>query len=319
MAWDMTRTRPLFVVGSLVVACSATVERMPACGESVRATAFLMEAGGKGLNVAVAAHRLGQPVDGLFAVGADGLGAFARAAFAGTGLSPDMLVPVEGATGAGVGFIEPGGDNRIAVCPAANDRLAADHAAGAAGRIAGAALVLAQFEVTDAPIVAAFAEARGAGVPTLLNPSPYRALLPAILAATDILVVNEGEARALALDMGIDLAAGSFGKEALAQLAERLSVEGIDTLIVTLGARGVLGWHAGAVSFQPAWAVEAVDAIGAGDAFTGGLAVALAEGRGLDEALRWGAGAGAMVAARLGLLEALPTRAELAAFLGGGA
>lgn len=297
---SMNRTADIFVVGSLVVACSARVGRMPAAGESVRADAFVLELGGKGLNVAIGARRLGARVDGLFAVGDDWLGDFARRSFAGSGLSPDLLTIVPGPTGAGVGFIEVGGENRIAVCPAANDQLSARHVGAARDRIAAASLVIAQFEAPDEPIAAAFAAARGAGARTLLNPSPFRPIAPEILDATDILVVNEQEGAALGL-----------GDE----LAGRLLDQGLTALVVTRGARGAVVHMRDGLLVQPGFPVDAVDAIGAGDAFIGGFATALASGGDMAGAMRWGCGAGALTAARLGVLDALPDREALTRFL----
>ncbi|WP_269769786.1 ribokinase [Flavisphingomonas formosensis] len=299
----------IFLMGSLVIACCAKVDRAPEAGESVRATDFVMELGGKGLNVAVAAHRLGVSIDGLFAVGSDRLGSFAREAFAETGLSPKLLVEIEGPTGAGVGLIEAGGDNRIAVFPAANDHLSPAHVEAAADRIADAGILLAQFEIADAPIAAGFALARRAGVQTLLNPSPYRPIAPAILDATDMIVVNETEARALAATLGVDDADG---------LAHALAPHGIGTLVVTRGAEGARFWHHGETDAQPAFPAEAIDTIGAGDAFIAGLVAALSQGRSVGTALRWGCAAGSIVVTRLGLLDALPSLAELAALTGEG-
>jgi ribokinase len=314
--WGMTPVRPIFVLGSLVIACSARVERCPAAGETIRATDFIMELGGKGFNFAVAALRLGVPVDGMFAIGDDRLGAFARGAFIDAGLSVDMLVSVSGATGAGIGLIEPGGDNRIAVFPAANERLSAVDVQIAASRISGAALVLAQFELSDAPIAAGFALARLAAIPTLLNPSPYRTIAPEILQVTDILVVNESEARALAADLGIiDASDAVFWTGPERALASRLDEMGVGTLVVTRGAGGATVWSKGHGVAQPAFAVDAIDAIGAGDAFIGGFSAAFTKNYGLSTALRWGCGAGALAVAQIGLLGALPDLAELTAFL----
>lgn len=308
----MNRTAPLFVVGSLVVACSARVERLPDAGETIRADEFILEAGGKGFNVAVAAQRLGAEVDGLFAVGSDWLGRFARDAFAESGLSPELLVTMPGSTGAGIGFIEPGGENRIAVCPAANDRLGHAHVEAVRDRIAAASMVIAQFEAPDAPIAAAFAHARRAGVRTLLNPSPFRPIAPEIWAATDILVVNAGEAAALAVQLGLP---SPTDKATETALADRMFRQGLAMLVVTRGGQGAAIHEPGQRRFQPAFQVEAVDSIGAGDAFIGGFATMLAARADIATALRWGCGAGALATARLGLLDALPDLAGLTDFL----
>ncbi|HEX7873753.1 MAG TPA: ribokinase [Sphingobium sp.] len=291
-----TPARPIFVLGSLVAACCARVARCPEPGETLRATDFLLEPGGKGFNVALAAHRLQVPVDGLFAVGDDLPGALMRASFARLGLREEMIETVGVPTGAGVGLIQADGENRIAVFPGANEALTAAHVAAREHRLRDAAVVFAQFEVSDEPIAAAFALARAAGIATILNPSPYRPISPEILAATDIMIVNENEAAQLARDCD---SPGSFDRLA-AVLAPR-------TLIVTRGAQGALVWIEGEHRLeQPGLVVDVVDSIGAGDAFAGGVIAALARGLGLATALQWGCGAGALAVVQMGLIDALP-------------
>lgn len=286
-----------------MVACSARVMRCPEPGESLEATGFIMEAGGKGFNVALAAHRLGVPVDGAFAVGDDPAGHFMQKAFADLGLDASVILTVDAATGAGVGLIQADGENRIAVYPGANAQLSADHVHAKADRLQDAGLIYAQFEAPDAPIAAAFAQARDVGIPTMLNPSPYRSISQEILAATDIMVVNEQEAVALCTDL---LWTGSYHG-----LAAILSSSGVATLIVTCGSRGALAWHRGTPIKQDGFAVEVVDSIGAGDAFNGALIAALVRKEGLRTALRWGCAAGALSVTRLGVAQSLPNLLEL--------
>lgn len=299
--------RPVFVIGSLVLACCARVARCPEPGETVRATGFILEPGGKGFNVALAVHRLGMAVDGLFAVGDDAPGALMRATFARLGLPEALIRTVDAPTGSGVGLIQDDGENRIAVYPGANERLGEGEVRDCAQRLRAASLVFAQFEASDAPIRAAFTLAGEAGITTLLNPSPYRTIDPAILAATDILVVNRTEAAALAADLGLS--------ERLDDLAAALAPT---LLVVTRGAEGASAWEAERPFHQPGFAVEVADSIGAGDAFTGGFIAAIAQGRALSEALEWGCAAGALAVARLGLIDALPDSGGLRAMIAAG-
>ncbi len=294
---------PVFVIGSLVVACCARVARCPEPGESLSATGFIMEAGGKGFNVALAAHRMGVPLDGVFAVGDDPAGALMRQAFAGQGLDESLIHIVDTPTGAGVGLIQEDGENRIVVYPGANARLSAEHVLHRAEGVRGAGIVFAQYEAPDAPIAAAFAMARAAGVMTILNPSPYRPISAEILASTDLLVVNAQEVAALASDR---LWTGGWGG-----LATSLMDAGVAGLVVTQGAEGVSGWWRGERVDHPAFSVDVVDSIGAGDAFSGAMIAALAHREDFATALRWGSAAGAWVASRLGFVEALPDRAAL--------
>ncbi|ACA20137.1 Ribokinase [Methylobacterium sp. 4-46] len=300
---DMGEGASLFVLGSFVAACSATVARLPRPGETLEARAFQFDPGGKGLNLAVGARRLGARVDGLIAVGHDAFGDLAAAALRRADLPDTLLRRVEAPTGAGIGFVDAAGENCIAVYPGANARLGAAEVAEVADRLVRARLVLAQFETSDAAVSEAFRRARAAGVETLLNPSPFRPPPPGLLARTGILVVNATEAAALGEALGL---AGA----APADLAAALLDRGPRLVVVTLGRGGAIARAAGEpLLVQPALPVAALDTIGAGDAFTAGLAVSLAEGHPLAACLRHAAACAACVVARRGVFEALPDRA----------
>jgi ribokinase len=309
----------VFVVGSFVIACSVKVARLPQAGESLGGSAFLAEPGGKGFNLALAAHRLGVAVDGLFAVGEDVFSPVVRSTFARVGFSKAMLVPHAGSTGAGVAFVDPAGENCLAVCLGANLALTAQDVRAVAARVRGAGLVAATFESPDAPIREAFALARARGLPTLLNPSPVRALDPAILADTAILVVNAVEAAELGLGPPEAVAEARAATPAIAALL----AGGLELLVVTLGEHGAVAFRPGQPPLrQPAFAVAAVDTVGAGDAFAAGLMAGLLAQRPLGEALRQAAACGALATGQFGAFDAFPSARALADFLdgaGGGA
>ncbi|TGE02454.1 PfkB family carbohydrate kinase [Methylobacterium nonmethylotrophicum] len=318
MSVDMAASPALFVLGSFVAACSATVDRLPRAGESLQAQAFLLEPGGKGLNLAVGARRLGAAVDGLFGIGDDALSSLAEPALRRADLPVAMLHRFPGPTGAGIGFTDAAGENCLAVYPGANARLGPPEVRAAGGRIAAAALVLAQFEAGDEAVAEAFRIAHGAGVRTLLNPSPFRMPPPEILATTGILVVNAVEAAAFGAALGVPVPEGRGEPAAFDALAGALLARGPDLVVITRGADGALARPAGGpMLVQPAFQVAARDSLGAGDAFTAGLAVSLAEGRPLAESLRRAAACGACVVRREGVFDALPDRAALASMLAG--
>jgi ribokinase len=292
----------LFVVGSFVLACSVKVARLPRGGESLAASAFVAEPGGKGFNVALAAHRLGAAVDGAFAIGGDAFGRVAREAFRSAGLPLVMLVEHEGSTGAGIGFIDASGENCIAVSQGANARLGSSDVRRAAALEPGG-LCIATFESPDGAIGTAFEHACACGATTLLNPSPSRSIDPAILRNTQVLVVNEVEAG----DLGLTSHPGAL---------DDLMRRGPTIVVITQGAAGATAFRKDLPPLhQAAFPVSAVDTIGAGDAFTAGLAVCLVQGRPLADGLRRAAACGALTAARLGAFEAFPTADELACFL----
>lgn len=311
----MKDAAPIFVVGSFVAALSMKVPRLPVPGESLRGDALILEAGGKGLNVAIALRRLGMTVDGVLAVGSDHFAAMAEEALAEADLPSDMLCRFPGPSGTGVGLIGEGGENMIAVYPGANALLSAREIDHADARITASGAVVAQFETGDAPIAAAFAAARRHGARTILNPSPYRPIALDILQATDILVVNVTEAAALLEDL--TGATAIRGPDHLSStLAEALIPSGVDMLVVTLGAEGAALWHRkeGWIR-QPAFPIEAIDATGCGDAFLAGLVAALARAESTADALRHATACGAITCTRIGVVDALPDADRIKAMI----
>jgi ribokinase len=306
----------VFVLGSFVVSCSAKVQRFPRPGESLAADIVTIEPGGKGLNLAIAARRLGAEVDGLLAVGDDLSSAFAAPALAQADLPASMLIRVAGKTGSGVGFTDAQGETCLAVDPGANRALSADHVREAAERIAAAAMVMAQFEIADAPIIEAFALARRAGVPTLLNPSPFRPVPDALLADTTILVLNQTEAEALAETFLPGHADPAEPARFVAELGPAVLEKGPRLVVLTLGAAGAVALGRDGAIGQPAFPVEVVDTLGAGDAFAATLGVALARDLGIAEALRQAAAAGAVATRRAGVFEALGRQVDLDQLIG---
>ncbi|CAA2105323.1 Ribokinase [Methylobacterium bullatum] len=305
-----------FVLGSFVAAGTFRVDRLPRPGESLLASAVAWEAGGKGFNVAAGLRRLGVEVDGLIPVGTDHLAALAEPALVRMGLAASMIRVHPGSTGIGVGFVGADGENCLAVHPGANLLLSRETVRAAAGRIASAAMVLAQFEIGDGPIAEAFAIARDAGVPTLLNPSPFRMPARDILASTTILVVNETEAEALFGSLCPGQAGTGPLRTAAEGLGRALRERGVEVLAITFGAAGariVLGGST--ILDQPAYPVVAIDTMGAGDAFTAGLAAGLAAGRPWDASCRMAAACGALMVTRAGILGGLPDPGEVTAFL----
>lgn len=306
--------KPIFVLGSFVVACSAKVARFPQPGESLAAETVTIEPGGKGLNQAIMARRLGAEVDGLLAVGDDLAATFAPPALERAGLPPSMLLRLAGSTGSGIGFTDARGETCLAVASGANLALTAEHVGQRTQAIAVAALVTAQFEIGNAPIEAAFQLARQAGVPTLLNPSPYRAIPAAILALTSILIINETEARGLAAELALEPDGSTEPQRFAGELGPALLERGPRLVVLTRGAAGAVAVTPSAPPItQVGFPVDPIDSLGAGDAFATTLGVRLAMGRRLPDALRDAAAAGALTTTRHGVFDALPTADAIAA------
>jgi len=280
----------------------ARAPRIPRPGETIIGRDFHTLPGGKGANQAVAAARLGARVAMVGRVGRD---AFAKPLLdnlAAAGVDHTFVIEDPGAaTGVALIEVDDGGQNSIVVASGANMRLTPADVDAAEAAIAAADVLLLQLETPLETVIHAARAARAHGVRVLLNPAPARPLPPALLSLVDVLVPNESET---ALLTGMPVG-NQAQVEAAAQALRGL---GVGAVILTLGERGALLAQAEKTEHFPAFAVTAVDTTAAGDAFMGGLAVALAEGQSLAEGVRWGNAAGALAATQLGAQPSLPTR-----------
>ncbi len=298
-------------MGNYVQACCWMVPRLPQPGETLVATGLHVEAGGKGLNVAVCLQRLGLNVTTLIGCGNDAAGQQLLDLLQREGISTAHVHSLPGASGWGSGWIGADGNNAIAVYPGANLLLTADHAQQASSAIAQAQLVYGQFETSLAAVDAAFSIAYAHGVPTVLNPSPWQTASAVVRSSTHTLIVNETEAQQL---LALPSALQGSPQQCAQAIQARLPALWHDwpaaqRLVVTLGAQGSLAWDK--TTAQPvhvsAPLITAVDTVGAGDAFASGYCAAVLAGHGLQEALTWGNACGAHVASLAGVLDALPT------------
>ncbi|EIJ35518.1 ribokinase [Thiothrix nivea] len=302
----------VFVLGSYINANSLRVGQLPKTGESVQASEFWAEHGGKGLNLAVGMHRLGLQAHTLLAIGNDAAGAALLDLLHAEGMDTSLVLTLPDASGFGVGLVAEDGSNIIAIYPGANAKLDGSHVKAASPMLTSCQLVCAQFEIPDAPIREAFQQARQQDITTLLNPSPWRTPDPEMLALTDILVLNETEAAACF---------GLADAEALSiiqwlRLLPTLAWRG-RLLVVTLAGRGCVVRQGETAMHEPAWTVTVTDPTGAGDAFTAGLAYALGQNTPLNAALRFANACGAIVASQAGVLSALPALTHVQAFMQG--
>lgn len=312
----MSDVGAIFVLGSFVAANVAYVDHLPMPGESLAATGFSLEPGGKGFNVAIATRRLGAHVDGLLPIGNDLFADLAKAAVERAGLPATILRRYERPSGSGVGFVDREGENCLAVYAGANGAITRSDIVARRESIASAAVTFAQFEISDEPILEAFAIASSARRTTVLNPSPFRPIAPAIMAETSVLILNAVEARSCARDLGFALDQTENDKSYRA-FADRLFAFGIKTVVVTRGALGALLFHANhSTEVHQAFPVEAIDTLGAGDAFAAGILVGLAQARPWTAIMRLACGCGALTASRRGVVDALPTLDDVSVLIG---
>ncbi len=287
---------------------------LPRPGETIHAERSAIGLGGKGANQAASAARIAGPSGTRVAmvgrVGADPFGELAREALGGFGVELAALRrDPEHPTGFAMISIDAAGENAITVAGGANMALDAADVDAAASLISGAAVLLLQLETPVAVSLRAARLARAAGVTVILDPAPAQTLPDELWQSIDLITPNESETEQL---VGLR----PTGLEAAAAAADRLQARGVARAIVKLGAGGVY-WRDGRQGgFVPAFKVEAIDSVAAGDCFNGGLAVALARGDGLAEAVRFAAACGALATTRRGAAEAAPIAGEVAAMLG---
>ncbi len=302
-------TKRIVVVGSSNTDLVIRLDRLPRPGETLLGGEFMTAAGGKGANQAVGAARAGGEVAFVGRMGRDSFGDQAVAALARDGIDVEYVArDGRAASGAALIFVARGGGNMIAVAAGANGRLSAADVRRARGTFEDAAVLILQLETPLETVEAAVALATQTGTRVILNPAPARPLPDRLLARVSILTPNESEAGLLT---GIKVTSDATA----ARAADRLRSRGVPIVIVTLGARGAFVAGGGFRQRIPGFAVKAVDTTAAGDVFNGVLAVALAEGRPLDSAIRFANAAAALSVTRPGAQPSAPTRREIDRFL----
>ena len=284
------------VIGSANLDLVATTQRLPQPGETVLGDTYREHAGGKGLNQAVAAARAGARTAFCAAVGDDDAARQLLEVMRSDGIDERGVQRLEGVpTGRALIGVSADGENSIIVVPGANASLDSGHVATAGT----ARVVLAQLEVPLATVQAGLAAARGAGAVTILNPAPApaTALSAELVALCDVIIPNEHE---------VEILGG----------VEQLFALGAKAVVVTLGGRGAKLCRPDEADVHvPAFPVTPVDTTGAGDAFCGAFAAAVAAGSSMPDALRFAAAAGALATTRSGAVPSIARRAEIEALL----
>jgi ribokinase len=292
------------IVGSFAVGLTMRAPKLPVFGETMLGSDFDMGPGGKGSNQAVGTARLGAHSALVAMIGTDKLASIATDLYAAEGVDASHLsVRRERATGVGFIILNDKGENFIILDMGANELMDAAAVEAAEPRIAQSAVVMTVLEIPTAAAARALSLGRKHGARTILNPAPARALPPEIFADVDYLTPNESELRIL---LGLPADDPSSSRE----LAGALRRRGVRNVIVTLGRAGALILSDDLDVMIPSIPVEVVDTTGAGDAFNSGFAVALAEGRDLVEAVRFGVVCGSIACTRLGVIPSLPDRAR---------
>lgn len=296
---------PIYIIGSSNTDMVVKAERLPAPGETILGGTFLMNAGGKGANQAVAAARLGGLVTLVANVGNDLFGKQSILQFKQENINTNYI-SVDPIQPSGVALINVNakGENCIAVAPGANGQLTPELLKKFFEAVKSPAIALVQLEIPITTVEYIIEQCKQRSIPVILNPAPAQILSKEVLRNVFLITPNETEAELLT--------AIRITNNASAQKAARVFHEmGIPNVVLTLGDRGAY-WSSpkgsGLVSVP---VVTAMDTTAAGDCFNGALAVALAEDRILDDAVQFACKAASISVTRMGAQSSMPTRKEV--------
>jgi ribokinase len=300
----------VLVIGSANVDVAVATATLPRPGETVFGDSSVISVGGKGANQAVAAAASGAGTCFVARIGDDAFGRMVRDELDRRGLPTDQVVAIpDASTGLAAIYVEHSGQNCIVVVPGANGRVAPADIEGARSLVEKAAILVLQCEIPHPSIYRAVELARASGTPVLLNPAPCHGLdLARVASSLAYLVPNESEAAQL-LGQPVESLADAH------HAARRLHELGVGCAIVTLGARGCVAAWDGMTHHFAAPRIDAIDTTGAGDAFVGCFAAAIAEGSPTADAIRRAIVYAALSTTRRGAQVSYPDRTEFEAAL----
>jgi len=297
------------VVGSSNMDLVVKSNRIPAVGETILGGDFIMVPGGKGANQAVAAAKLGAEVYFVAKLGNDVFAEQSLANFTKETVNTKYVIQTgEAPSGVALIMVDDGGNNSIVVAPGANQTLLPADVENAKSDIASCGAVVAQLEVPLETIEYAAKMANELNVPFVLDPAPARELGPELLGMVDVLTPNETEAQILT---GIEVTDEESARAASKNLLER----NIKAVILTLGDKGFLLADNEQARYISSHKVDAVDSTAAGDAFTGSLAIGIAQNRPLLEAALFANYVAALSVTRMGAQSSMPTLGEVKSFM----
>ncbi len=300
----------IVILGVFVADTAYRADLAPRMGETILGRSFALGPGGKGSNQAVAAAMAGGAVHFVTRLGADPFADMARATWEKAGVVPEVTVDAESYTGAAYIFIEHGtGNNAIIIAPGAAGRISAADMDVRAGLIGGASVFVTQLEQPIAAAHRALEIARAGGARTILNPAPAAEVPDAMLALCDFVTPNESEAEGIT---GIRVETIADAERAADAFLDR----GVGAAAITLGEKGVLYRDRDRSVHVPVFdAGKVVETTGAGDAFNGGFAAALARGADPVAATRFGCATAAISVTRPGTAASMPALSEIEALL----
>lgn len=299
----------LTVLGSINVDHVISVPYFAKPGETLSGENYHIAYGGKGANQAVAAVRLGANVAFIGCIGSDDIGNTMKNAFSQDGIDTTHIATIEQEM-TGMAFIQvaQSGENSIVIARGANAYLNEQIVQQNEVQIAQSDYLLMQLETPVTAVELATNIAKKNGVKVILNPAPAQPLSNNLLSKIDIITPNETEAEILT---GVQVT----NEQSAVKAAQVFHQKGIESVIITLGAKGVFFSRKGESKMIRGFQVQAVDTTAAGDTFNGGFVTALLEGQSFEEAIRFGQAAAAISVTRQGAQSSIPTKQETLDFL----
>lgn len=296
------------VIGSFVMDNVAKMAQFPEAGETILGDSLELFPGGKGINQCVSVARLGGDVEMIGMLGKDGNGKVFREIMQREGIRSEYVFSCDKPTAVAQVQINGDGQNRICVIPSANFEFGFEELEKIDEVIQNTELLILQFELRLDVTKEIIRRAHRFGVKVLLNPAPAVKLEREILGMVDYLTPNETELSVLA-----GMATGT--DEEVMKATEELLSYGVKTVIATLGSRGAIIATKESKEIVAGYKVKAVDTVAAGDSFNGALAVGIAEGKTLTEAVKFANAMGALTVTKNGAIPSLHTRSEVEEFI----
>jgi ribokinase len=295
----------IYVIGSSNTDMVIKSDKLPAPGETVIGGVFLMNAGGKGANQAVAVAKLGAEVVFVSKVGNDIFGKQALDGFQHLGMNTDFVfIDNENPSGIALILVDGQGENSISVASGANANLQISEVQKAINQVQKGDIVLLQLEISLATVTETIKKCAEKGAMVILNPAPAQKLDESVFEFVSLITPNETEAELLTGIKVIDLDSAELAAKAFHK-------KGIPVVIITLGSKGAFFSNKTKQFLIPSPKVEAIDSTAAGDIFNGALCVAISEGQTIENAISFACKAASISVTRMGAQASAPLREEI--------
>lgn len=306
---DVSQNANITVLGSFAIDLMSRTPHLPLPGETVLGGPFKLGPGGKGSNQATAAARAGANITMIAKLGMDEFGEIALNHFRNEKINTDYVYQSQQyETGAALIMVDQKAENMIVIAVGANNSITKEDVYKAEEAIATSQILLTQLEINIDAVIDGVDIAKKNNVKVILNPAPVQSIPDQLLDKIDVITPNETEVASIT---GIELKSLKDAKRA----GEILLSKGVKNVVITLGNNGALIVNHQMVKHIPAVKVDAIDTTGAGDAFNGGLAVALAEGKSLEDSVEFANYLAALSVTKVGTAPAMPYKKEIEEFM----